>query len=185
MPFGLCNAPATFERLIELVLKGMQWKQCLCFLDDIIVFGSTFEETLSNLKEVFSRFREANLCLKPKKCHLFKKQAHYLGHVVSEHGISCNPEKIQAILNWPISCNKTEVKSFLGLINYYRKFIPNCSALIMPITDLTKKKTKFVWSQDCQKAFDSLKELLVSPPILVFPRSEGYSFWILMVHRVE
>ncbi|XP_060568984.1 uncharacterized protein LOC132727472 [Ruditapes philippinarum] len=173
MPFGLSNAPATFERLIELVLRGMQWKKCLCYLDDIIVFGPDFESTLENLKQVFVRFRAANLKLKPKKCHLFKKQVHYLGHIVSEEGISCNPDKIQSIKGWPVPTNKSEVKSFLGLASYYRKFISGHANLTFHLNELTQKKKKFIWTEDCQESFDKLKEKLTSPPVLAFPQENG------------
>ena len=173
MPFGLSNAPATFERLIELVLRGMQWKQCLCYLDDIICFGPDFGITLSNLKQVFLRFRAANWKLKPKKCHLFKKQIQYLGHIVSEEGISCIPDKINDIKNWPSPKNKTELKSFLGLSSYYRKFIPGYSQLTFPLNELTQKKRNFVWSKNCQENFDKLKDKLTKPPILSFPTEDG------------
>ena len=153
MPFGLCNAPASFERLIERVLHGLQWQKCLCYLDDIIVFGKTFEETLENLKEVFIRFREANLKLKPKKCHLFQTEVKYLGHIVSENGISCDEQKIKVIQDWPAPRNKTEVQRLLGFLNYYRKFIPNFSIIAFPITQLTQKTKKFVWSEESLKDY--------------------------------
>ena len=97
MPFGLANSPATFERLMEVVLSGFQWERCLVYLDDVIVFGKTLQEQLTNLTTVFTRFREANLKLKPKKCALFEDEVAYLGHIVSEHGIKCDPEKLIAI----------------------------------------------------------------------------------------
>ena len=93
MPFGLSNAPATFERLMENVLRSLQWKKCLCYLDDVIVFGSDFESTLLHLRKVFSRFREANLKLKPSKCKLFQKEVQYLGHIVSAQGVKTDPSK--------------------------------------------------------------------------------------------
>lgn len=97
MPFGLCNTPATFSRLMNLVLGGLNWTRCLCYLDDVIVFGSTFEIALRNLKDVFECLRKANLKLKPKKCTLFQTEVAYLGHRVSKAGISCDPKKISAV----------------------------------------------------------------------------------------
>lgn len=173
LPFGLCNAPATFERLVELVLKGYQWEYCLCYLDDVIIFGDTFEKTLTNLKLVFDRFRLYNLKLKPSKCSMFQTQVLFLGHVVTDKGISCDPSKVDTIKNWPVPTSVAEVKSFLGLAGYYRKFIPNFSEIASPLTSLTKKARKFEWSDDCQKGFDKLKELLITSPILSYPMEEG------------
>lgn len=118
MPFGFCNAPATFARLMETVLSGLQWQICLVYLDDIIVIGKTFENMLDNLKQVFDRLLSSNLKLKAKKCHLFHKTVQFLGHVVSENGISTDPSKISAVEDWSIPVNLTEVKSFLGLCSY-------------------------------------------------------------------
>jgi hypothetical protein len=119
LPFGLCNAPATFERLMELVLRGLQWESCLIYLDDVITFGKSFEEALHNLRLVFTRFRKANLKLKPKKCHLMQGSVSFLGHVVSEKGVSCDPSKIKAVQDWPTPENVTDIRSFLGLAGYY------------------------------------------------------------------
>ena len=119
MPFGLCGAPATFERVMELVLRGLRWERCLVYLDDVIVFGKTFEQALENLEEVFSRFQSANLKLKPKKCHLFRKEVNFLGHIVSGDGIRCDPSKISAVKDWETPTSVAEVRSFLGLASYY------------------------------------------------------------------
>ena len=173
MPFGLTNAPATFERLIEKVLFGLQWEKCLCYLDDIIVFGETFDKTLENLKLVLNRFREANLTVKPKKCHLFQKSIEYLGHNISEEGISCSKNKVDAVLNWPVPNSKTELRSFLGLINYYRKYIKDLATITYPLTRLTQKNKPFIWSEECQISFEKIKELLVSAPILGYPQQDG------------
>jgi len=169
MPFGLCNAPATFERLMELVLRGLHWTNCLVFIDDVIVFGTDFETTLKNLSMVFDRLRDAGLKLKVKKCHLFQKQVAFLGHVVSGDGISCDPGKVEDVSNWSLPKDVSEVRSFLGLASYYRKFIPDFAKIADPLTRLTKKDTKFAWDEPCQKAFQILKTLLVSAPILAYP----------------
>lgn len=115
MPFGLSNSFATFERLMEIVLCGLQWEKFLVYLDDVIVFGKTFQETLTNLRSVFERFKKPKLKLKPKKCILFKDEVSFLGHVVSANGIQCDPQKIAAIKEWPVPENISDVRSFLGL----------------------------------------------------------------------
>ena len=115
MPFGLCNAPATFQRLMDLVLAGVQWSQCLVYLDDIIVIGKSFEEHLRNLSSVLQRLREANLRLKPKKCFFCRKQVAYLGHVVSSGGVATDPEKTSKVSDCPIPTTVIEVQQFLGL----------------------------------------------------------------------
>ena len=118
MPFGLCNAPSTFERLMERILTGLHWEILLVYLDDIIIYGKTFEDELARLRVVFKKMREAKLKLKPKKCHLFKKKVAYLGHVVSAEGVSTDPDKIEAVKQWPAPKTVTEVRSFLGLASY-------------------------------------------------------------------
>ena len=173
MPFGLTNAPASFQRLMEKVLVNLTPHKCLCYLDDIIIVGKTFLEALENLKDVFQRLREASLKLKPKKCSLFQTQVTYLGHVVSENGIACDPSKIQTIENWPVPSNKSEVRSALGLIGYYRKFIPQFAETAKPLTRLTRKNVKFVWTNECESAFLELKHALVCAPVLSFPKEQG------------
>ena len=116
MPFGLCNAPATFERLMETVLSGLNWQICLIYLDDIIVHGRTFEEIIQNLESVLARLQNAGLKLKPRKCQLFCKEVSYLGHIVTAEGIKTDPSKARTIWDWPVPRNVTEVRSFLGLV---------------------------------------------------------------------
>ena len=123
LPFGLCNAPATFERLMERVLQGLLWQTCLVYIDDIIVFGKDFRSALMHLKEVFERLRQAHLKLKPKKCSLFGTSVSFLGHIVSRDGIHCDPSKIDVVRDWPSPNNLKELRSFLGLCSYYRRFI--------------------------------------------------------------
>ena len=169
MPFGLTNAPATFQRLMERVLAGLQWKICLVYIDDIIIFSSSIESHLQQLEEVFTRLRSAGLKLKPKKCHLFKRKVQYLGHVVSEHGIETDPDKIEAIKNWSRPNNVSEVRSFLGLCSYYRRFVPEFASLARPLIVMTEKDSKFKWSEEQENAWLTLKEKLMTPPILVYP----------------
>ena len=169
MPFGLCNAPATFQRLMDMVLAGLQWTNCLVYLDDVIVVGRTFREHLLNLQSVFGRLRAAGLKLQPKKCHLCSPKVEFLGHVVSAEGVSTDPKKIEKVANWPIPTSKREVQQFLGLANYYRRFVEDFAKIAKPLHRLTEKTMKFEWSADCQASFEHLRQKLVSAPILAFP----------------
>ena len=113
MPFGLVNAPATFERLMETVLRGLQWEECLVYMDDIIVAGDSISQCLERLEHVFQRLQEAGLKLKPSKCNFFQKEVHFLGHVVSEEGIHTDPGKIAVVQDWPVPTTQKQVRSFL------------------------------------------------------------------------
>ena len=173
MPFGLCNAGATLERLMEKVLSNLSWKVCLVYLDDIIIMSKTFDEHVENLRQVFERLRQANLKMNPKKCVLLQKEVSFLGHIVSENGVATDPSKIDTIKNWPIPKNVKEVRSFLGLCSYYRKFIYKFSDIAKPLHKLTELNRKFVWDADCNAAFDKLRRALISTPILAYPEEEG------------
>lgn len=129
MPFGLKNAPATFQRLMNSVLAGLQGIKCFVYLDDVVVYGSNLHDHNTKLKEIFQCFREFNLKLNPKKCSFLKQEISYLGHFITKDGIEPDPEKISAIQNFPVPQNQKSVKSFLGLVGYYRKFIPNFSKI--------------------------------------------------------
>ena len=176
MCFGLKNAPSSFSRLMEIVLRGLQFDKCLVYLDDIIVMGENFDSALENLKLVLLRFREANLKLKVSKCKLFQKEVVFLGHQVSEAGITCDPQKTKIIKHWPRPSDKTEIKQFLGLVNYYRKMVPEFSEIAIPLSRLTKKRAQFEWGQEQEAAFEKLKQCLTGPPILSFPLETGGSF---------
>ena len=169
MPFGLTNAPATFERLMDKVLKGLIGKACMVYLDDIIVFGATFEETVENLRLVLLRMREHNLKLKPKKCFLFQTQVNFLGHIISADGIQTDPEKCAKVKDWPVPTGVGHVRSFLGLASYYRRFIKDFANVASPMLALLKKQCKFEWTEAHDKSFQVLKDALCSPPILAYP----------------
>lgn len=173
MPFGLCNAPSTFERLMEMVLKGLQWHRCLVYLDDVVVFGKNFSETLINLQEVLTCFQDANLRLKPSKCCLFQESVTFLGHRISREGVSCDPEKLEVIKKWPECRNVREVRSFLGISSYYRRFIKGFADIAAPLVNLTRKAVKFAWNEHCADSFNHLKSELLSSSILKFPTGEG------------
>ncbi|GBO17450.1 Transposon Ty3-I Gag-Pol polyprotein [Araneus ventricosus] len=172
MPFGLCNAPATFERLMETVLRGLSSEVCLVYLDDIIIVGRTFEEHLNNLRKVFQRLQKANLKLNPKKCRFFQREVAYLGHVISAEGVKTDPEKIKAVVDWPRPDKIHDLRSFLGLCTYYRRFVRNFSTIARPLHKLTEAKSNFNWTDECEKSFNSLKQALTSYPILTYPRTD-------------
>ena len=170
MPFGLTNAPATFQRLMECVIAGLTPTQCLIYLDGIIVFGTTFEDHLSHLEHVLTKLGEAGLRLKPSKCHFALPQVQYLGYLISKDGVQPDPSKVKAVTSYPTSSNATEVREFLGIANYYQRFVEGFSATATPLYQLTRKTTNgFLWTLESQQAFDQLKQKLVSPPILAYP----------------
>jgi len=172
MPFGLCNAVATFQRLMDLTLSGLNLEICLAYLDDIIVFSSTPEHHLERLEKVLRRLQEANLKLKPSKCSLMQTEVSFLGHVVNGSGISTDPEKIKLIEQWPTPNNLRELRGFLGLTGYYRRFVYGYAKTAGPLNNLNKKNTRFKWTEECQSAFDELKNALQSPPILTLPNDK-------------
>ena len=174
-PFGLSQAPAYFQLLIDQVLMGCG-DFAMGYLDDIIVFSKLEEEHLRHLEEIFKRLRHFDLKMKHQKSSFFKKHIQYLGHLVSEKGFEPLPEKLEAIRTMPHPKTAKEVKQFLGLIGYYRKFIPRFSNLSRPLTCLTRHDAKFEWTQQCQKSFDHLRELLMQYPILRYPDPKrGYT----------
>lgn len=176
MPFGLVNAPSTFQRLMEDVLRGLQWVESLLYMDDIITPGPTVKESLRRLENVFKRLMEANLKLKPSKCIFFQKSVKFLGHIVSEEGVSTCPDKIQAVVDWPIPTNAKQVRSFLGLASYYRKFVKGFADIARPLHKICEKKAKFAWNKDCNDAFQKLKDAMTSAPILAYPKCDGGRF---------
>ena len=169
VPFGLCNAPATFSHLMDRVLAGLHWETCLFYLDDIIVFSSTWEEHLARLREVFERLRHAKLKLGATKCTFAAKEVSYLGHRVTEEGLLPDPSLLAAIRDIPPPTMATEVRSFLGLAGYYRRYVKGFAAIAAPLFALTRKEALFHWSEDCQAAFDQLKTRLTTSPITAFP----------------
>ncbi len=157
MPFGLCNAPATFERLMEQVLAGLPLSVCLIYLDDILVPGCTFNRAIHNLREVFQRLRLAKLKLSPKKCTLFQMEVKYLGYVVSSEGVAMDEDKVRTVKHWPRPKDITELKGFLGLCSYYRRFIPSFADVAAPLHEFTRKTRPFEWTTESDDAFQHLK----------------------------
>ncbi|PIK41666.1 Septin-8-A [Apostichopus japonicus] len=140
--FGLTNAPATFQRLMEHCVGDMNYKKCLVYLDDVIIFSQTFEEHLERLSAVLKRLTDFGLKLKPSKCNLLQNSVTYLGHVVSEHGVETDPEKIQAVKSWPVPQNVKQLRSFLGFTGYYRRFVEGYANIAAPLHGLTGNRPK-------------------------------------------
>ena len=169
LPFGLKNSPAFFVTLTNTILRSLTGKFCSIYIDDIIVWSQTFEEHLNHLSQIFDRFKKENLKLKPTKCHFAKPDVLYLGHIISKDGIKVDPSKTDAVKTFPVPRNQHDVRRFLGLYNYYRKFVKNYSKITNPLNKLQAKDTKFKWTSECQDVFESLKRKLITAPILAFP----------------
>ena len=170
MPFGVCNGPSAFQRLMGAVLKGLQWQTCLVYLDDIIVFGRTFPEHLDRLKAIFARLRAANLRLKPSKCFLFREKVNFLGHVVTADGVQTDPAKIRDIEQWPTIRTVGQLRTFLGFSGYYRRFVRDYASIAKPLHALTHKGVTFQWTSTCEEAFNKLRQTLVEATTLAYPR---------------
>ena len=166
VPFGLAQAPAYFQLLMNKVLKGLKF--VMSYLDDIIIFSQDELQHLEHLEIVFSHLQEAGLKMKRSKCDFFKSEIHYLGHLISPEGISLLTNKLDSIKHMPVLNSTKEIKQFLGLTGYYRKFVPRFADISRPLTTLTKKDTKFEWTSACQKSFELLKEALCGEPVLKY-----------------
>ena len=169
MSFGLTNAPATFQRLMNEIFKDDLFKHVLIFLDDLLVYNETPAEHLEHLEKVFPKLRAAGLKLKPKKCDLYKTQVNYLGHVLDKTGIRPDPKKLEAVRDWERPKTVTQVRSFTAFCNYYRKFVKNFAEVAKPLYRLTSKGVKFTWEKEHEDAFQLLKTRLLQAPILAFP----------------
>jgi len=169
MPFGLKNAPPTFQRMMNKGLKGLIGNNCFVYIDDIIVYGKTIEDHNKNLRILFERLRQVGLKLQPDKCEYLRPELEYLGHIISERGIKPNPNRTEKVKNYPVPKNPKEIKQFLGLVGYYRKFIKDFSKIAKPLTKLLQKSVTFDWTNEQQHSFELLKNKLISQPILAYP----------------
>lgn len=169
LPFGLHNAPATWQRLIDRVIGADLNDSVFVYLDDIVIATSTFDEHLRVLKEVIQRLQNAGLTINKEKCQLGRKELKYLGYVVDNLGLRVDPDKVSAILAIPAPSNIKEVRRIVGMASWYRRFIPNFSTLVAPIVNLLRKGRTFKWSSECEKAFLDLKHKLVTAPVLRCP----------------
>lgn len=172
MPMGLKNSPSTFQRVMDNVLRDLQNTICLVYLDDIIVFSTSLQEHIVNLEKVFKRLRESNFKIQMDKSEFLKLETAYLGHIISREGIKPNPDKIAAIKKYPIPKTPTEIKRFLGLLGYYRKFIPDFARLTKPLTQCLKKGSKITLDENYTNCFEKCKTLLTNDPILQYPDFE-------------
>uniref|UniRef100_A0A3B1JJS8 Gypsy retrotransposon integrase-like protein 1 n=1 Tax=Astyanax mexicanus TaxID=7994 RepID=A0A3B1JJS8_ASTMX len=179
MPFGLCNAPSTFQRLMERVFGDERFQSLLLYLDDIVIFSSTFDSHLERLQMVLGRLQQHNLKLKLEKCNFFQNEVRYLGHVISASGVATDPDKITAVSEWKRPTTVKELRSFLGFASYYRRFVDKFAKYAAPLHQLvgalqkTKSKpgVKFLqghWSDKCEEAFNLLKDKLVTAPVLAY-----------------
>lgn len=169
LPFGLTNAPATFQALMNRVLHPYLDKSVVVYLDDILIFSRTPEEHLTHLEQVFSALEQHQLYVGMEKCGFGLKEVDFLGHIVSGDGIRPDPAKVEAVQQWPVPSSVREVRSFLGLTGYYRRFIKHYSAKALPLTELTKAECEWRWAEPQQAAFEQLKQALVSAPVLAMP----------------
>lgn len=173
MPFGLCNAPATFQRLMQRCLGGQVHDFLLIYLDDVILYSPDFDSHMAHLEQVFTKLKEHGLKLQPAKCRLFQRSVQYLGHVVSGGGVSTDPQKTEVVKDWPVPTTVREVRSFLGFVGYYRRFIPAFARKAGPLHALLKgtggnKSRPVDWTPDCERAFQELKAALLEAPILAY-----------------
>ncbi len=169
MPFGLCNAPATFQRLMDSVIGHLGKEFVLVYLDDVLIFSRTFEEHVEHLREVLTCIRDANLCIKLKKCFFAQLRTQYLGHIISGDGIEPDPGKLAAVKELLPPKNVKEVRGFIGFVGFYRRFVQDFSKLAKPLHELTCKNHTWEWTQQCQESFEALKQALLIQPVLKAP----------------
>ena len=170
MPFGVTNAPAVFQCLMQRVLAGLQSENATEFvsmyLDDVIVFSETFTDHIKHLEAVFDCLKEAGLMLNPKKCRIVYNEVEYLGHVVTPQGLKPNNRNLDAVKNFPPPANLRHLQQFLGLTSYYRRFVPGYVKIAYPLHILTRKGALFRWSAECETAFEILRIKLLTSPLL-------------------
>lgn len=169
MPFGLKGAPACFTRLMNEVLRGLIGTSCYVYMDDIICYGKDLQHQIANLRLVFDRLREHKLLLQSEKCTFLKSSTTYLGHIISREGVMPDPGKVEAVENFPIPKTSRDMKSFLGLCGYYRRFIKDFAKIAKPLNRLLKEGTEFIWTNEQETAFQQIKQCLISEPVLQYP----------------
>jgi hypothetical protein len=176
MPFGLKTAPATFQKMMKNVLSGLTGTRCFVFLDDIVIYANSLVDHDRKLRDVFRRLRKYNLKLQPDKCEFLQKEVTFLGHKISECRVKPDARKVESVKNFPTLKTVKQLKSFVSLVGYYRKFIPQFSKIAAPLHKLLKKDAKYMWEESHEVAFHTLKQKLTSPPILQYPDFLGSLF---------
>ena len=183
MPFGLTNAPGVFQRLMQLVLSGLNPADgpefVSVYLDDILVYSRSLQDHLGHLRVVIGKLVEVSLKLKAAKCHLARSELEHLGHVIKRNGLKTNPRRVQAVEDFPHPRNIHEVRRFLGLASYYRRFIRNFARIAAPLHYLTEKDIQRLWTTECEFAFQRLKRLLTIAPVLAYPNFTKSMSWRL------
>ena len=168
LPYGLSNSPASFQRLMDVVLRNLTGAECWIFLDDLIIFADTIEEHARRLEHVLQRFEKANLKLQPGKCVFAQPRVQYLGYIVSRDGITASPEKVEAVRRYPVPRNAKDVRSFLGLASFYRRLVHKFAEIAKPLTELLRRDVQFKWEGRQQAAIEKLKEILCSDQVLAY-----------------
>jgi len=169
LPFGLTNAPALFMDLMNRVFRPYLDKFVVVFIDDILVYSKSYEEHEQHLRQTLQTLRSRQLYAMLDKCDFWLKEVTFLGHVASSEGIFVDPQKVEVVLRWERPTTVTEIRSFLGLVGYYRRFIEGFSTIATPLTRLTKKNIRWEWSNECDESFQELKRRLTTNPILILP----------------
>jgi len=166
MPFGLSNAPLTFQRFMNKLFANLLDVYIIVYLDDILIYSKNLTEHRRQVKEVLRRLKANGLSVSPSKCIFHKEQVEFLGLILSPRGLCMDEEKVQMIRDWSPPCRLKDVQSFLGSVNFYRRFIHSYSKIVLPLTQLTRKNTPWSWSNNCQQTFDTLKLVFTLAPIL-------------------
>ena len=176
VPFGMRQSPWQFTKIMSLALGGLMSRTCLAYLDDIIVFDPTVESHIDNVEKVLQALKRAGLTIKPSKCEWGRSEIKFLGHVVTPEGLKTQPKVTKKVQEFGRPHDKHTVRSFLGLCNYYRNFIPRFATMAVPLNRLLKNKVPFVWSTECEQAFKSIQDHLVAPPLLIHPEIGGHFY---------
>ena len=166
IPFTLCNAPGTFQHYINDTFHDFLDEFLVVYLDDLLIYSKTLKEHKQHVRRVLERLRDAGLYLKPSKCVFHVQEVSFLGFVIGPEGVKMDPEKVEAITSWPAPCSVHDIRVFLGLASFYRRFIDSFSRIVTPLTNLLKKGKKFHWDKTAQKAFEKLKTSFTTAPVL-------------------
>lgn len=169
MPFGLKNAPATFQRVMDCILRECIGKFCFVYMDDIIIFSPSLQQHKNDLSKILGKLKDANLKIQLDKCEFFRKEVQFLGHTVTENGVKPNSDKIKAISSWPIPRTEKDLRQFLGILGYYRRFIKDFAKLVKPLTNLLRKDTEIIITPEIIECFEKCKKILTLDPILIHP----------------